>query len=101
MEECEKGGLFKFCTKLATEEDKKLERARWREEKNETYTQGQRFRQQADQQIEVGREHKRELARARQQKHPKLMKDHEISKGERSPGVTKRKVRAIWIQNND
>lgn len=66
-----KGGLIKFFGTLATEDDKKMDIARWREGREGTYTQGQGFKQPTDQQNAARQEHKKDGARIRQQKHRK------------------------------
>ncbi|KAF8146702.1 hypothetical protein K438DRAFT_502149 [Mycena galopus ATCC 62051] len=91
-----KGGLFKFFKTLATEEDKKMSVALWREGRKDTFTQGQGFGQASDAVNDEKRQHKKELARARKQKERKHIKKMEIARGERSPGGSKkRKVNTV------
>lgn len=89
--EQEKGGLLRFFNKLATEEDKKMTIALWREGRKDTFTQGQGFGQASDAVNEAKKQHKTELARARKQKQRGNTQKIEIAQGERSPGGTKKR----------
>lgn len=88
-----KGGLFKFFRKLATEEDKRVTVALWREGREDTFTQGQGFNEASDAVNDAKREHQRDLARSRKRKERSRTRKTEIARGDRSPGGTKRKVR--------
>jgi hypothetical protein len=59
-----KGSLFKFFNKLATEDDKKMTLALWREGRKDTFTQGHGFGKPSDAVNDAKHEHKKELARA-------------------------------------
>jgi hypothetical protein len=90
-----KGGLLNFFNKLATEDDKKMTVALWREGREGTFTQGQGFRQHSDASNDAKHEHEKELARVRKQKERSNTRKIEIARGERSPGGTKkRKVKS-------
>ncbi|KAJ7687531.1 hypothetical protein B0H17DRAFT_1300752 [Mycena rosella] len=91
--------IFKYFNKLATNDDKKRMRTAWLEGRDETFTEGQGFGKASDAVQAVRREHKKELARQRQQKHRKLERSMEIAKGARSPGGTKRKILEVTLED--
>jgi hypothetical protein len=86
------GGLLKFFNKLATEDDKKMTVALWREGREGTFTQGQGFRQHSDAVNNAKHEHEEDLARVRKQKERSNTRKIEIARGERSPGGTKKRM---------